>query len=341
MTNIRKERLDRGIKVRCDDIFLISSYRELAYALLPRILFIVAMLVIPLLIFYNRGLINIFVLMCVVMLLSSSWYFMAQLGLPSLGHAFFFGVGSYCAGYFSHTYGWTPLYTIPLATILSSVFCALILSPILRLKGIYFGLVTFILPILCAKFIEASSILGGTDGLTKLAPFSNALIEIYIISIAVLIYCFFIRWLIDTDYGMVLTSIKDNDRAVIASGINIDWFKTQAIFLACLPAAFGGVILTHHYQVVGVPVFTLEFSLLPLAATIVGGITSIFGAITGSCILVIVSELLRGMATLRTVIYSIVLVVCAIGLPEGIFHYLQRKYFQFEHKVAIDLEGGR
>lgn len=59
------------------------------------------------------------------------------------------------------------------------------------------------------------------------------------------------------------------------------------------------------------------------------------GAVVGAFILVPISELLRASGTLRVVIYSLILVVFTVGLPEGIFHFLRRKYHQFERLVPV------
>ncbi len=75
--------------------------------------------------------------------------------------------------------------------------------------------------------------------------------------------------------------------------------------------------------------------MVPLAATILGGPGSFAGAVLGTFILIPLSELLREWGGLRIVFYSLILAVCVIALPEGIFHYLQRKYQQFERKVMV------
>jgi branched-chain amino acid transport system permease protein len=84
------------------------------------------------------------------------------------------------------------------------------------------------------------------------------------------------------------------------------------------------------------PVFALDYSIIPIAAVAVGGAGSLAGPMLGSFILVPLSELLRGLGGLRVVIYAVILVVCTVGLPEGIFHYLSRKYNQFERWVKVE-----
>lgn len=186
------------------------------------------------------------------------------------------------------------------------------------------------------RIIEATKILGGTEGMSALSPLPNLTIELYVLVIVALAAMFGFRRLIDTDYGLVLKAIRDNDLSVEAGGINVQWYKAQAVFIAALPATFAGALLTHHYQVVGMAAFALDYSILPLTAVVIGGPGSFAGAMLGSFVLVPLSEFLREFGTLRVVIYSVILVVFVIGLPEGVFHYVQRKYQQFERLVPME-----
>ena len=160
--------------------------------------------------------------------------------------------------------------------------------------------------------------------------------ELYLILAVLLIVLFGIRRLMDSDYGLVLKGINDNDRSVISAGINIYWFKAQALFLAGGAGAFAGAFMTHVYMFVGVPVFALDYSILPIAATVVGGIGTLAGPALGAVILVPLSEALRGLGTLRIVFYGVFLVIFTVGIPEGIFHYARRKYHQFERWVKVE-----
>lgn len=338
----RKERLDRGIKARSDDIFALASYRDLLYLIGPRALLIGGLLLFPLLTMtgiIGRAWLNVMLIACNMALLALSWDLLASVGLVSLGQALFFGVGGYMAGYLNDAYLVPPLLTIPLGTVLGALMCTAVLYPVLRLRGIYFALITLTLPLLFQRVVEATKILGGTSGLSALDPLPGTTVTVYIAVVAVLITLFGFRRLINSDYGLVFKAIQDNDRSVIAAGINIQWYKAQAVFLAALPAAFAGALSTHQLQFVGIPAFTANNSILPLASAMVGGVGTFAGAMLGAFILVPISELFRGFGTWRVVVYSVILVVFVVGLPEGIFHYVQRQYHQFERRVT--LEGGK
>jgi len=71
-------------------------------------------------------------------------------------------------------------------------------------------------------------------------------------------------------------------------------------------------------------------------AAAIGGIGTLAGPILGAFILVPLSEFLREFGPLRIVFYGLILVVCVVALPEGIFHYLSRKYGEMERWVGLE-----
>jgi len=332
----RKERLDRGIKARCEDIFALASHREMLYLLLPRVVPVIILLSFPLL----KGIVGLYwekvlVITCAIGLLSLSWDLMASVGLVSLGQSLFFGVGAYITGFLNHSFGWPYFLTIPCGTVGGALFCAIFLLPVLRLRGVYFAIVTLTLPLLLTRFIEASKILGGNEGLSSLSPLPHLWFELYVPVLAVLVCLFGFRRLINEDYGLVLQGIRDNDLAVMSGAINIYKFKAHAVFVAGLAGTFAGAFMTHYYQFVGMPAFALDYSILPLTCAVLGGAGTFAGPTLGAFILVPLSEALRAFGTLRVVFYSAILIICIVGIPEGIFHYIQRKYHQFERAVEV------
>jgi len=304
------------------------------YLAVPRLLPVVGCLVLPLVlgVYWQKVLLSV----AVFALLAISWDILAQTGMVSLGQALFFGVGAYCAGVLNHYWGVSPFITIPVAAIAGGLICTLFLLPVLRLRGIYFSMVTLIIPLMLVRIIEATKIFGGTEGLSGMTPLPSKWVELYLIMGVLLTVLFSFRRMLDSDYGLVLKGINDNDRSVINAGINIYWFKAQALFIAGSIGAFSGAFMTHVYMFVGMPVFALDYSILPIAAAVVGGPGTLAGATFGAFLLVPMSEALRGFGGLRIVLYGVFLVVFVVGLPEGIFHYIQRKYHQFERWVEVE-----
>lgn len=331
----RKERLDRGIKIRSDGLYALMSWRELLYLILPRLVLIVGVLILPLAVpgMYWQRVISI---VCIYALLALSFDLLAHFaGLVSLGGAFFIGTGGYIAAILNTSLGLPPLVSIPVATLLGAVICTLCLLPCLPLRGVYFAIVTLMYPLLMMRVIEALNIFGGTDGIIGISSFANRWVEQYFILAVLLIFLFGTRRLVNLDLGLVLRAVKDNDQAVRASGMNITYYKTIAVFIAAAMGCLGGAYLVHLYMWAGLSMFALDFSILPIAATVIGGAGTLVGPVLGAFILVPISELLRAFGTLRIAFYAIILIAFIVFRSEGLMVYAQRKYHQFERWVKV------
>jgi branched-chain amino acid transport system permease protein len=151
-----------------------------------------------------------------------------------------------------------------------------------------------------------------------------------------LLVCLFaLRRLVNTDLGLVFRAVKDNDQAVRASAINITHYKALAVFIASAIGCLAGAYLVHIYMWAGISTFALDFSVLPIAATVIGGSGTLVGPVLGCLILVPASELLRDFGTLRIVFYSLILLAFIVFRSEGIMVYGQRKYHQVERWTDI------
>jgi len=291
----RQERIDRGIKVRSDGLYALMSWRELSYLTAPRFILIAGMLLLP---FLMPGMYwqRVISIVCIYAVLALSFDFLAHyVGLVSLGGAFFIGTGG----------------------------------------GVYFAIVTLMYPLFMARIIEAFDIFGGTDGLIGIDSFASSFAEQYFVIIMVLVFLFGLRRFVTTDRGLIFTAIMDNDQAVKASGINITRYKALAVFIASAMGCMAGACLTHIYMWSGISQFALDFSILPIAATVIGGSGTLVGPVIGCLILVPVSELLRDFGTLRIVFYASILVGFILFRSGGIMEYGQRKYEQFERWTQI------
>lgn len=330
----RVERLDRGIKARADDVYVLDSLRAMLYLAAPKVLPFVVLFLLPLVLppYWQRVLLytSVFVLLAI------SWTFLYSfVGMISLGQSLFVGVGAYLAGLLNTGWGWPIGATLPVSALIGALLCTLLLLPALRLRGIYFAMTTLVLPLLLVRVIEALDLFGGTDGLTGVAPLPGIWVASYSAIVAICIALLAFGRLVSSDFGMVLQGIRDNDQAVRSVGISVPVYKALALFLAALPGTLAGAFLAHLYRFVGLSSFALDFSVLPIAASVVGGLGSLAGPALGAFLLVPLSEALRALGSLRIVFYALLVVIFVALRPEGIFNYLKRKYHQFERRVQV------
>jgi branched-chain amino acid transport system permease protein len=332
----RKERLDRGIKVRSDGVYSISSWREIAFLISPRLVLILGLLILPLALMPFPYWQKVLSIICIYSLLAIGFDFLAHyVGLVSLGGALYIGVGAYISALLNTELGVPIWASIPLATVLGGGLCTLLLWPCLPLRGVYFAIVSLMFPLLAGRVIEALDVFGGTDGLIGLDGFPNVYAEQYVLIIAVLLCVFGLRRLVNEDVGLVFRGVMDNDQAVKASGINITTYKALGLFIAASLGSLGGACLAHIYMWAGISQFALDFSIIPIAATVVGGAGTLVGPVIGCLILVPISELLRDFGTLRIAVYALILVGFIVFKSEGLVPFGARKYNQTEHWVDI------
>ncbi|MGD9321120.1 MAG: branched-chain amino acid ABC transporter permease, partial [Desulfobacteraceae bacterium] len=230
---------------------------------------------------------------------------------------------------------WPVFLTIPIGTVAGAVICTLLWLPCLPLRGIYFAVVTFMFPFLGTSIILATGLFRGTEGLSPVGGFPNPWVGVYLIMVVVLVSIFALRRLCGEDIGLVFAGVKDNDQAVLASAVNITRVKIYALFIATLIGCFAGAYISHFSGFVGVSLFAVDFTIMPIAAAIMGGPGSIAGPALGAFILAPLSEALRGFGQLRVVLYCVVLVAFILFKPEGILNWATRKYHQFEHWVRV------
>lgn len=325
----RKKRFDRSVKVRSEGLYAISSWREMGFLAMPRLLLILGLLVLPLTLdmYWQR-------VLCtagIYALLALSFDFLAEyVGLVCLGGAMFIGFGGYTSGVLNAYFEWSPFVTIPIATLGGAVMSTLVLIPCLRLRGIYFAIVSFMLPLFSVYIIIALGLFGSTEGISALDTLPNIWVEQYVVIGAIIVALFAIRRLVNEDIGLIFRAIKDNDQAVRASGISITSYRIKAVFIASLIGSFAGAYLSHLYGWLGLSLFAMDFSILPIAAAVMGGMGTLVGPVIGAIILTPMSEALRGFGQLRVVLYCLVLIGFILYKPEGLMNYLERKYHQFE-----------
>jgi len=297
---------------------------------MPRTVLILGLLLLPLILdmYWQR-------VLCtagIYALLALAFDFLAAyVGLVCLGGALFIGAGGYISGLLNAYLGWPPLLCIPTATLAGAMISTFVLLPCLRLRGIYFAIVSFMFPLFAVYIIVALNVFGGTEGISALAILPNIWVEQYFILSMIVVSLFAIRRLVNEDIGLILRGIKDNDQAVRASGISITAYKTKAVFIAALIGCFGGAYLSHLYGWLGLSLFAMDFSILPIAACVMGGMGSLVGPVLGAFILTPMSEALRGFGQLRVVLYCLILIGFMVYKPEGLMNYIERKYHQFEH----------
>src|SRR6185295_18756808 len=133
------------------------------------------------------------------------------------------------------------------------------------------------------------------------------------------------RWVERSRFGMALLSIKQNEAAAEAAGINTYTWKLKAITLSgAIAAAVGAFYAVVLLVVTPVSVFGMLVSAQALVVTMFGGVGTVWGAVIGSAILIPVAEILHSelgskLPGIQGVIYGAAVVAIILAAPEGLF----------------------
>jgi branched-chain amino acid transport system permease protein len=276
---------------------------------------------------------HLFVLICIFGALSTAWNIVGgYAGQLSLGHAVFYGIGSYAATLLVIHFGITPWLGMLVGAACSAVVAALISYPTFRLRGPFFALVTIaVLEVVKLLAIHQSSWTGGATGLTvplnigwKWMIFREKWAYL-LIAYGLLLVTLWVAWYIrQSRLGFYLVAVREREDAALAVGINTTRVKLIAAVvsgaLASLVGSFHAMYLTFIEPTAA---FSLELSIQVAMFALIGGLGSIAGPLAGTVLVLPIAELARGWlgnfgSGMHGFIYGVILVVVVLTMPKGI-----------------------
>lgn len=249
-------------------------------------------------------------------------------GQFSLGHAAFYGLGAYTAGAISKSFGQGSLAWFPLAVLaglaVASLTALLIGMPILRLRSDYLGIATLGFGIIVKVAMDNSNkllpVLGGATGMSGL-PKVIGFDVIFLFFVASILL---VRNFIYSSYGRACISIREDEIAADAMGIDTTRYKTLAFVLGCALAGLAGALYAHRYPFLHPSNIDFLKSFDFLLIVVLGGLGSMTGTIVTAISWVFLLEGLRFILgeqfiDFRGVIYALILIITILLRPQGIF----------------------
>ena len=262
---------------------------------------------------------GIMILVCINMVLAISLNITAGcLGQMALGHAGFMSIGAYTAGLFTKS-GILPGFAGYIVALILGGLVAAIIGlgigiPALRLKGDYLAILTLAFCEIIRVLIEFFKFTGGAKGLTGIKLYKNFSV-IYII----MVLCVFMMYtFMKSRHGRAILSIREDEIASEASGINPTFYKTLAFVYSAFFAGLAGGMYAHYIGILGAKNFDFNKSIDILVIVVLGGLGSFTGSAIGAIVLTVLPELLRGFNDYRMFIYSIILILMMIFRPYGL-----------------------
>lgn len=283
------------------------------------------------------------VLICINVILATSLNLINGFtGQFSIGHAGFMAVGAYASAYFSVTYGkaiegslqflgenvaWSIilLLAIVVGAIVAGLMGLIVGIPSLRLKGDYLAIVTLGFAEIIRIIIQNLNVVGGATGY-DVQGYANFLwIGIFTVITIVVIHN-----IVKSDTGRALISIREDELAAEAMGVNVTRYKVTSFVIGSAFAGISGALFAHYNKFLHPNDFQFIRSFEIIIMIVIGGMGSMTGAILGAIIVTLLPELLRQLpdvqvgatvfkfTDLRMVIFALVLILTMIVRPQGI-----------------------
>src|SRR6266581_993190 len=238
-------------------------------------------------------------------------------GLPSLGHAAFFGLGAYAAGLLGQM-GWgEPISGLLLSGAVAGVFgllCSLFLS---RLRTTAFLMVTLTLGLLLREFANRwSGLTGGDDGLSDIA-----LRPLFVVFIVFLL----VRRLVHSPFGLALEALRENERRAAALGISPRLVVIAVFTLSSTIAGIAGALLTQTTGFVALEVLSFERSAGVLIMLVLGGVGTMYGAFVGAAVYLVARDVLSALDPVYWYFWlGLIIVMVVLFANDGMVGLLQR-----------------
>ncbi|HHW35893.1 MAG TPA: branched-chain amino acid ABC transporter permease [Bacillales bacterium] len=255
-------------------------------------------------------------------------------GQISLGHAAFFGIGAYASAILSGTHQMSPWLAMLIGMVATFIIAYIIGIPILKLKGHFLALATIGINIIVyILLLGLNNITGGAAGFVGIP-----ILTLFGFSLNDKLFFYFFVWIIAfliiilstnivrSHVGRLLRSIHDSEIATETLGVQVSKYKVAIFALSAAFASIAGSIYAHYITFISPPTFYITKSILFLIMVMVGGASSVWGAVLGTALIMFLNELIRFVGhtyfgisgEVEIVVYGFIIILIMMYLPKGL-----------------------
>jgi branched-chain amino acid transport system permease protein len=251
-------------------------------------------------------------------LLALSLYVTFSAGQLSLGNAAFAGIGAYTAGILTMSLHAPYVVSISAGAALAGIAALIIGLPVFRLRGVFLAMATLAFGEVVRIAAVNLQITGGAQGLVGIPNITNG----WIIYGALVFVGYFLARLRGSRIGWSLESIREDETAAAAMGINTTYYKTLALTVGAVIAGLTGAMYAHLNFIITPGEFGFSAAVQLLIYNIVGGTRIWYGPILGAVLLTSLPEVLRGVGVtagpIRMFVNGVILLFVILYLPNGL-----------------------
>jgi branched-chain amino acid transport system permease protein len=257
-------------------------------------------------------------------------------GLLSFGHAMFLGTAGYITAHAIKEWGFPPELGIVAGTLAAAALGVLAGLVAIRRQGIYFAMITLALSQLLYFVYLQAPFTHGEDGIQNVPVGSlfgvldlSEPLTLYYVVLAFFLFGFLVIYrAINSPFGEVLKSIRENEPRAISLGYRTDQYKLLAFILSGTLAGLAGAVKVLVAQTASLTDVHWAMSGEVVLIVLLGGLGTIFGPVIGAFIIIAMQQYLAGFGQWVLVIQGVIFVVCVLAFRRGVVgeiaHYTRR-----------------
>ena len=315
----------------------------------------------PLIFRHNNYILNIAISASIFSVISLGVWLVFVIGRINIGQGAFVLIGAYTTAILLVKFNLSFWLCLPISGFIAGLLGFLIGIPILRLKGVYFDMLTLclteaaMLAMLNLDFLTqgARGIMNvPIPGALKIGSFTiipafkpgNYLSFYYLTAIILIITILAIWRLYSSRIGWNLQTLRQSDTLALSSGINIAKYRLISYTICCFLGGIGGSLFAVYVQSVFPTSFKVIDSIYYMLYCFLGGLNYLMGPILGAFLLTFSFEGLRFIQKYQEGIYACLMIIFMIWLPNGLMSLKIKKRTTFKNQPyhrniqAYDLE---
>jgi branched-chain amino acid transport system permease protein len=256
-------------------------------------------------------------------------------GMPSLGHAAYFGAGAYAAAIAGQRLGSDDLLLgLGAAVVVSAVLALAIGAVAVRAAGIFFLMLTLAFAqMVFAIAFQAADITGGSNGFSGVRrptfvglDFNDATALFHLVAVVFLLVLLLVWRIRSSTYGRALVGLRENERRMRALGYDTTRLKLSAFVLAGAIAGVGGALQAYSIRFVSTNDVGVARSVEAFVSVLIGGASTLLGPAIGAAVVVFIERVLDSYIPFADTVLGLVFIVFVLAARQGIVGLFRAAY---------------
>lgn len=265
------------------------------------------------------------------------------IGRINIGQGAYALAGGYVSAILVTQAGINFWWTLPLAGLFCALLSVLIGLPILRLRGVYFAMVTLVLTEVMRLFALALPVTQGAKGITSIplpselslfgltlipdfGTMENPKLAFYFMAVTLMLLAYGVLWrIVNSRLGHLCRSLQQNEELASSIGVNTAYLRVVTYAISSFFGGVAGASFVAISQSVYPSSFQVADSVNFMLNCFLGGLGYVFGPMLGTLLLYFGWDLLFSAGKYQLLIYSSLMIMLMLVLPNGLLSLFDRK----------------